>query len=117
MRFDLAVGLFAAAALRDGDFSSPDEVGAEEAARAAFRERREPRGLFPSSNWLTAGEAGRDVSGVGIGVASVEAEMVSAICLGAGFLRVGAGGGGWSWSSPAELEGGVRSAGESVSRS
>jgi len=103
--------------LREGDFSSPEEAGAEEAASAAFLERREPLGLFPSSNWLTAGEPGRDVSGVGIGVASVEAEIVSVTCLGAGFLRAGTGGGGRSWSSPAELEGGVRSVGESGSMS
>lgn len=87
--------------------SSPEEVtGAPEAAFLALRDA--PLGpALPANKWL-AGVEGREVSGVGIGVDSVEVVAPS------GFLdpptvRESPGIGGGSSSPFSELEGGVRS--------
>jgi hypothetical protein len=66
-------------ACRAGD-SSPDEGGAELAAAAPLRALRDPRPPgppLPVRRWFTIGVLGRDVSGVGIGVASVDVDPVS----------------------------------------
>ncbi len=57
--------------------SSPDEALAE--VVAAFLARREVRPAGPLvavRRWFMAGDAGREVSGVGIGVASVEVTLL-----------------------------------------
>lgn len=73
LRFDFALGFLELTGRRAGD-SSPDEVGAELEFRA-LRALLEPLPAgppFPVRIWFTAGEEGRDVSGVGMGVASAE---------------------------------------------
>lgn len=77
LRFDLAVPFFAAG-VRAGD-SSLEDVGPE-AEFASLRARREPLGPgvdLAVKRWFTAGDEGRDVSGVGIGVAVLEFELAS----------------------------------------
>ncbi len=60
--------------------SSPEDAFADVTAFLARREPRPPGAAFAERRWLTTGVVGRDVSGVGTGVASVEVVLLYDTC-------------------------------------